>query len=165
VVISMMAVNNQSTNFTADSMSQRRYPYYEGVQIQDTQIQAKLNITTIENIEIKERISQDTLDVQGTVGKLDKKALAEVASLVNISELSELLKMLTKKYPELGYPVLDVAHNPDTLEPVFIEITFPHGSWEEWRRVVKEVKKEMRKAGLENLVARVAITCLQGLRE
>ena len=105
-----------------------------------------MNITTIENIEIKERISQDTLNVQGTVGKLDKKALAKVVSLVDISELSELLKMLTKKYPELGYPVLDVAHNPDTLEPVFIEITFPRGSWEEWRRVVKEVKKRNEKS-------------------
>jgi len=162
----MMTANNQSTDFTdqgMDSMSQRPYMLYDGNL--SVQVQTKLNITSAESIRIKERISRDTLDIPGALGKLDKKALAEVASLVSIPELSGLLKMLVKKYPWLGHPVLSVAHDPDTSEPVFIEITFPRGSWEEWRRVVKEVKKEMRKAGLDNLAAKVAITCLQGLRE
>ncbi len=153
------------TNFTGqstDSLSQSRYVMYNP----STPSQTRLTvITTGESVKIREKISTNTVNVHGVIGTLDKKTIEGVALLTTISELSSLLTRIINKYPELGHPTLNVVYNPDTSEPAFIEIIFPDGDWEKWRRVVKEVKGELRKAGLEDLAAKVAITCLRGLRE
>ncbi|MFA4720620.1 hypothetical protein [Pyrococcus kukulkanii] len=121
--------------------------------------------TQIQSIEIKGKISQSSVEIQPPLGRLDKETLRDIASIVDISELSLLIKMLLQRYPKLGIPSLNVVRDPDTGEPIFIEIVFPHGSWEEWRKIVKEIKRELRSSGMESLAARVAITCLQGLKE
>ncbi|BAA29480.1 hypothetical protein [Pyrococcus horikoshii] len=128
-----------------------------------TQIWSELDNGILSTIKIK--IAQNSTYIPGIIGRLNEKTLLKIASLVDIFELSLLLEVLSNKYPHLGSPTLDIVEDPETQEPLFVEIIFPNGTWEEWGRIVREVKSEMEKAGFKELVSKVAIICLQGLRE
>jgi len=64
-----------------------------------------------------------------------------------------------------GSPLVDAVVDEETNEFQFITIMLPECNADEWGDIVKEIKGEMERAGLVDMVGKVAIVCLQGLQE
>jgi len=80
--------------------------------------------------------------------------------------LTALVEWINDKYgTAYGEPELGVALDPETGNPLFIVITIPGCTRNEWDNIVREIKTEMAKHGLRELRRRVAIVCHQGLVE
>lgn len=91
---------------------------------------------------------------------LDKK-------VVDPSQLATLLIRLKKNYGDaFGKPELNAVFDPEERDFMFLEVVFPHGDWEAWKRLAKEIKSKMKgEWGMVELASKVAIVCLEALRE
>lgn len=87
-----------------------------------------------------------------------------VVRRVSPRKLVALLLHIEEKYGHYGRPLLDVVFDEETGEFQFVSVVLPNCDWETWRRIARETKEEMRKAGLGDLASKVAIVCLQGLQ-
>jgi len=85
--------------------------------------------------------------------------------IVDPKELCAVLSWLGDKYAKkYGNFTLDIFLDPEEGFQ-FIEICCPKGNWEEWKNLSKEVKEEMRNAGMQDIASKVAIVCLEALQE
>ncbi|MHA1593423.1 MAG: hypothetical protein ACTSXX_01645 [Candidatus Baldrarchaeia archaeon] len=84
---------------------------------------------------------------------------------VDIRALAALLIWISERYHAYGRPLLDVMVDVETGEFQFLEVVLPECDWESWKRIAREVKEEMKKAGLVDMASRVAIVCPRALRE
>lgn len=98
---------------------------------------------------------RNVLSIIEKVGKIDLEKL--VALLLWISD--------EEGFIIYGKPIVDVVVDEETDEFQFISIILPNCGADMWDIIVREVKDEMRRAGLDDMVSRVAIICLQGLQE
>ena len=84
---------------------------------------------------------------------------------VDIRDLVALLLWIESKYGTYGKPLLDLIFDPETNEFQFLNIVLPEYDWDSWRKIVKEIKGEMKRSGLEEMTSKVSIVCLRGLLE
>lgn len=82
-----------------------------------------------------------------------------------LRSLYGLLIWLNNNYTSYGKVMLDISFDPETNDFQFVSFVIPDCDWYAWRVITREVKAEMRKSGLSELVSRVAIVCLWGLSE
>jgi len=111
---------------------------------------SKLHINHIQNI-LSWYAPQDTIK--------------EITKLADIKELAALLLCIEERYKAYGEPSLGYIIDHETGKPQLTAIILPNCNWESWGKIAKEVKNEIKKAGLKNLASKVAIICLEGLQE
>jgi len=96
----------------------------------------------------------------------DKTILSRLKETkIDLRKLVGLLFWVVSKYSEFGRPKVDIVFDPETEVYQFLTIVIPDCDWEAWKMLTKEIKKEMKKSGLEDMVSKVAIVCLKGLLE
>ncbi len=111
-------------------------------------------------------MTQETVNIPGAMGNVDGKLVAEIlGNAVTLETLFILIQTLQAKYPKLGRPKIEVFVDPTDSSLRFIELVFPRGTWEEWKKISKEIKKELRERGQRELASKVAIICLEGMKE
>lgn len=93
----------------------------------------------------------------------DKNTLRFISKRVDINKLLALLLYIGEKYTCFGKPLLNIIFEEETEEFQFIGIILPDCDWKSWKKIVIDIKNEMRKAGMKELTSKVAIICLQGL--
>ena len=84
---------------------------------------------------------------------------------VDIRKLVALLLWIESRYDVYGKPLLDLVFDPETNEFQFLNIVLPECDWGPWRKIVKEIKREKKRNGLEEMTSKVSIVCLRGLLE
>ncbi len=82
-----------------------------------------------------------------------------------LTELAAFMLWLSSAYGLYGEPELGVALDPDSGSPLFIVITIPGCSADEWDEIVRKVKHIMSVCGLHELRRSVAIVCAKGVVE
>jgi len=83
-----------------------------------------------------------------------------------LRELAALILWIDSRYGGVyGKPELGVAFDPEVEYPVFITVTLPGCGRSEWRALVKEIKSEMARHGLQRLRREAVIVCHRGLGE
>lgn len=87
--------------------------------------------------------------------------------LAQIADPRELvaLALYVEECGGYGKPALCAVVDEETGELQFAALVLPDCDWEEWKRLARRVKEEMRRAGLEDLAPKVAVVCLRGLLE
>ncbi len=107
--------------------------------------------------EVRNIIEKYSGEMAGQVISHFGKKLREIAALMLWADAR-----FSAKYgePELGM-VLDSLTN----EPLFLVLTFPNCSSDEWDRLITLVKDTLRSSGLEELTGMVAVVCAEGLKE
>lgn len=87
------------------------------------------------------------------------------SKIVDPEELLNVMIWLEKDYGKtFGKPTLNAFFDPEEGF-MFLEIVFPHGDWNSWKNLARNVKEKMRNKGLETLASKVAIVCLEATRE
>jgi len=71
--------------------------------------------------------------------------------------LDDVVSFIKERYPDVGEPEFSYASG-------FALIILPNCGWEEWDRIVKEVKRWMEGRGWGEYSKRVWIVCREGLR-
>jgi len=103
------------------------------------------------------------------LGYTDRNTLRIIEEVgeVNPWKLAALLLWISDedRFGIYGKPVVDVVIDVETSEFQFISIVLPSCEADTWDDIVKGIKDEMRRAGLTDMVSKVAIVCLQGLQE
>lgn len=95
---------------------------------------------------------------------LNRDLIGTIKQFINLRELCSLLAWLERTYVNrYGEFTLDVFLDPDEGFQ-FLEISFPHGEWDEWKILAKEIKVEMANFGMHDLASKVAIVCLKALQ-
>jgi len=85
--------------------------------------------------------------------------------IVDPKELCAVLSWLEDKYAKKhGNFTLEIFMDPEEGFH-FIEVCCPKGSWEEWKKLSKEVKEEIRNADMQSIASKTAIVCLEALQE
>ncbi|RLF03638.1 MAG: hypothetical protein DRK00_08585 [Thermoprotei archaeon] len=92
----------------------------------------------------------------------DEVAMEFIEKVADSRKLAGLLLWVERRY-QYGQPLLNPVFDEETGEFQFIALILPDCDWETWKRIAKEIKSEMREAGLRNLTSKVAVICLQGL--
>ncbi len=87
-----------------------------------------------------------------------------LACIADLRGLAAALSYLEALYQPYGEPRLSYLVDEETGEPFAAAIIIPDCDWDAWRHVAMNVKAEMRKAGLKDLVSKVAVICLEGLK-
>jgi len=75
-----------------------------------------------------------------------------------LRELLALVLWISQEFRDYGEPELGVALG-ENGEPLFVVVTIPGCTWDEWDKVVHRVKDSMTGAGLAELRRQVAIVC------
>ena len=92
------------------------------------------------------------------------EVVERLESVLDLRSLAAVLSFIELLYGSYGGPRLSYLVNEEMEEPFVAVIIIPGCDWEAWDRIAKDVKAEMRRAGLGDLASRVAIVCLEGLR-
>lgn len=97
----------------------------------------------------------------------DKNILSLLMKInpVDIRKLVALLLWIESRYDVYGKILLDLTFDPETNEFQFLNIVISECDWDTWKRIVKEIKNEMKKNNLTEMTSKVAIVCLRGLLE
>ena len=83
--------------------------------------------------------------------------------LETIRRLASILLWVDENFGIYGRAFLDVEVSEECDEIQFFKVVLEDCGWDEWGFIVKVVKDEMRRCGLEDMTSKVAIVCLRGL--
>ena len=86
---------------------------------------------------------------------------SEVSSL--FKRLSALFDYIEEKYvPKYGKFSVTLFRSENEY---FIDITFPKGTWDEYKAISREIKEYMNENGLDDLSSHTLITCLEAFQK
>jgi len=84
-------------------------------------------------------------------------------NFVNLKELTALMLWL-KTYTEYNVKEIGIAEDIETNQPMFICIYIENCGWEEWKKVSKNIKKQLIDEGFDEIAERVALICMEALQ-
>ena len=93
----------------------------------------------------------------------DENTIKTITDKVDLRQLLATLLYIEEHYPSYGTPELTITINEENNEFQFINIILKEDNWETWGKIAKEIKEEMKKAGLNQLTSKIAIVCPQAL--
>ena len=80
---------------------------------------------------------------------------------LDLRKLASLIIWLTKRGLQISR--LGLVEEPETGQPQFIAVYIEGCGWDEWRRLSRQVKKQLVDEGLDDVAGRVALVCSQAL--
>ena len=116
------------------------------------------NIRTIYN----KIADEDVLQILEQYAKAELIDAIKRLGLLDIKKLGSLIVWLTRM---LGLRVsgVDLVEEPETGQPQFIAVYIEDCGWDEWRRLSRQVKKQLVDEGLDDVAGKVALVCSEAL--
>ncbi|MCE4610579.1 MAG: hypothetical protein F7B17_01245 [Desulfurococcales archaeon] len=109
------------------------------------------------------RLTKDYLSLEDesilALKNLREKGFIDLKKLVAL--LIWLVSASGHHYKVVG---LDIAVDPETKEPLFINIYVSNCGWDQWKHLSKSVKKRLVKEGFTDVAGKVALVCKEALQ-